>query len=269
MRLLLYVIMSFVVLTGQSQAQIEDGGFDKELFDQWVSMRVGDGNPVYWYSTGTVRAYSSGDTLATVEGYDTARLVLKNDEPNSVYQLSRKTYIYHDTKTGERLREVNGNPLLPIQYPYQFISYQLDGDQIETMVEQGRSPYIQKIGPGRDISAQRLGGGVSQFTAPVFLNFPIPSGGNYEAFENYDFFLQPDSVDRSARYQLSWVRYGTLPPFNNGKPVIMHMVAWRYDKFEDIPATMREYVETEAPLWRAPPRDLEDIRSLQVAERSN
>ena len=49
----------------------------------------------------------------------------------------------------------------------------------------------------------------------------------------------------------------------------MHMVAWRYDKFEDIPATMREYVETESPLWRSPPRDLEDIRSLQVAERSN
>lgn len=81
--------------------------------------------------------------------------------------------------------------------------------------------------------------------------------------------MQPDSVDLSARYQLSWVRYGTLPPFNNGKPVIMHMVAWRYDKFEDIPATMREYVETESPLWRSPPRDLEDIRSLQVAERSN
>jgi hypothetical protein len=25
------------------------------------------------------------------------------------------------------------------------------------------------------------------------------------------------------------------------------MVTWRYDKLEDLPATMREYVETEAP----------------------
>ncbi len=257
------------MFAASAQAQIQGGGFDKDLFDQWVSMRVGDGEPVYWYSKGTVRAYSTGETLATVEGFDTARLIRNADEPNSAYQLSRKTYIYRDADSGERLREVNGTPLPAIQYPYQFIAYRLDGDQIETMVEQGRAPNIQKIGPGRDISAQRLGDGVAQFTAPVYLNFPLPTGGKYEAFENYDFFLQPDSVDRAARFQLSWVRYGTLPPFYDGKPVIMHMVAWRYDNFENLPVSIKNYVETEAPLWRAPPTDLEDIRTLQVAERSN
>ena len=36
------------------------GGFDRERYEQWVTMRVGDGEPVYWYSHGTIRAYPGG-----------------------------------------------------------------------------------------------------------------------------------------------------------------------------------------------------------------
>lgn len=265
MRTLALVLLTLTFSTPAS-AQIQGGGFDPELFEKWVSMRVGEGEPVYWYSTGTVRAYPSGETLATVEGYDTARLGPRAEGDAAAHQYSRKTYIYHDAKTGKRLREVNGKPLPPIQYPYQYITYRLDGDQIETMVEQGRAPNVQQIGPGRDISARWMGDSVAQFTAPVYLDFPLPGGGRYEAFENYDFFVQPDSVDRAARYQLSWVRYGSLPPFADGKPVIMHMVAWRYDRFEDIPESMRTYVKEEAPMWRLPPQDADEIASLQSAQ---
>lgn len=263
---LLVFALTFSTFSTSASAQIQGGGFDPALFERWVSLRVGEGEPVYWYSTGTVRAYPSGETLATVEGYDTAKLAPRAEGDTEAHQYSRKTYIYHDAKTGERLREVNGKPLPPIQYPYQYITYRLDGDQIETMVEQGRAPNVQQIGPGRDISARWMGDGVAQFTAPVYLDFPLPGGGRYEAFENYDFFVQPDAVDRKARYQLSWVRYGSLPPFAEGKPVIMHMVAWRYDNFDDVPESMKTYVNAEAPMWRMPPRNAEEIASLQAAE---
>jgi hypothetical protein len=43
----------------------------------------------------------------------------------------------------------------------------------------------------------------------------------------------------------------------------MHMVSWRVDRFEDLPQSIRDYVQSEATLWREPPRDLAEIRRLQ------
>jgi hypothetical protein len=44
---------------------------------------------------------------------------------------------------------------------------------------------------------------------------------------------------------------------------MIQMVGWRVDRFEDLPASIREYIRTDAPLWMAPPKDLEEIRALQ------
>ena len=101
---------------------------------------------------------------------------------------------------------------------------------------------------------------------PARVSLPLPGGGNYEAFENYDFFIQPDAVAGNARHQLSWVRYGASPPFNNGDPVIMHMVSWRTDSFDALPETIRSYVREEAPMWRAPPEDFDEIKALQAPQ---
>jgi hypothetical protein len=43
------------------------------------------------------------------------------------------------------------------------------------------------------------------------------------------------------------------------------MVAWRIDRYEDLPASIRDYLERDGKLWRAPPRDLAEIRELQQA----
>jgi hypothetical protein len=46
----------------------------------------------------------------------------------------------------------------------------------------------------------------------------------------------------------------------------MHLITWRIDQWKDVPASLRDYVETEAPLWRAPPTGLQEIRRLQSRE---
>jgi len=38
------------------------------------------------------------------------------------------------------------------------------------------------------------------------------------------------------------------------------------DTYEERPSSIREYVETEAPLWLEPPADLDAIRALQQGE---
>ena len=241
-----------------AQARVGDS-WTPELFDLWTKIRTGTGTPVYWYSVGTLRSYPDGKLLARVEGYDTARAV--RPSADVVQQLNRKIYIYRDPVTNAVIDSFEGKPVEPVAYPYQLITYTLGSDGLETMVEQGRGTKVQKIGPGKDLQVRRVGDGVV-FTAPLYLDFPTGTGANYQAFENYDFFV-PAPYRAGSANQLSWVRYGDAPGFAGGGKSIMHLVTWRIDRYDDVPATMRAYIEAKAPLWKAPPVDLADVRRLQ------
>jgi hypothetical protein len=240
----------------------DEGGFDTEIFARFYRMRVGDGDPVYWYSVGRLKTYPDGALVALVEGFDAARLVKDREDPNTVYQLSRKIFVYRHPETNEILREWSGQPVRPIAYPYQYITYRLSGDRLETFVEQGSGERLRRIGPGKDMVVRQFGP-VAVYSAPLFLNFETPRGP-YQAFENYDFMIQPE--DSAVPYQLSWVRYGDLPPFLGPGKAIMHLVAVRLERFEDLPSTIRDYVEEEQPLWMKPPENMAEIRELQKGE---
>lgn len=236
------------------------GGFDTDTFDSWVKMRTGGSNsPVYWYAVGRVYSYPDGELLMTMEGIDTARALADEDDANRIYQLSRKTFVYRDADTGELLTQYKGNPVTPIAYPYQLISYELKGDKLETWVEQGSGKRLQRIGPGTSIDARRAGDDIV-FSAPLFLDLETPAGP-YQAFEHYDFLYNPDTGDTP---KCSWIRYGDLPPWAGGGPSIMHMVTWRIDEYEQLPASMRTYLESEARMWMSPPEDMAAIRALQA-----
>ncbi len=237
-------------------------GFDRELFERWVEMRVGSGAPVYWYCIGTVYGWPDGRPLMRVEGIDTARLDRSLSTPTVAHQLSRKTFVYRDLETNDILTSWQGQPLPPIEYPYQYITYAFEGDGLTTWVEQGSGARVQRIGPGQDIVVRRLGNTLA-YTAPLFLDFPGPGGTRMQAFENYDFLVQPADSGVRHPYQISWLRYGDLPA-GIGKAV-MHMVAWRIDRYEELPESIRSYLDRDARLWREPPRDLAEIRQLQQA----
>lgn len=243
-----------------SQVDAREHGFSPETFRQWVDMRVGRGEPVYWYAIGTVYRSPDGAPLMSMEGVDVARFDAGLSTPTKAHQLSRKTFIYRDLETGAVLKEWEGKPLPPIAYPYQYITYELKGSSLETWVEQGAGPRKQRIGPGRDLTARMIGE-TAAFSAPLFLDFPLPSGQRMQSFEHYDFFRQPASAGLKHPNQISWLRFGDLPA-GLGKGV-MHMLSWRVDRYEDLPESMRRYLETEAPLWLKPPADIEEIRQLQ------
>ncbi|MEM7730251.1 MAG: hypothetical protein AAF311_13430 [Pseudomonadota bacterium] len=248
-------------------------GWTQDRFDAWVESRAGapatvgeSGDPVYWYSLGTLRAFPGGDMLYTLEGYDISNA--RRVSPTKAEQYSRKIYIYRDAETGAVVDEVNGEPVEPIAYPYQFITYELkenaDGEAyLETFVEQGVEPRVQEIGPGTDITVRQFGE-LQLYTAPLFLDFPLPDGSQYQTFENYDFIIPEEDDDGPAI--ITFMRYGPLPGFaktDQAEMGAMHMQTWRIEDYEDVPASLRDYVEAEAPLWAAPPADLADIRRLQ------
>ncbi|MFN3370249.1 MAG: hypothetical protein ACK4Z0_01825 [Sphingomonadaceae bacterium] len=230
---------------------VPEGGFDEAAFRDWVRIRAGTGAPVWWYSEGTLRAYPSGRLVALMEGFDTAR-VHWAEAGRLAHQYNRKIYIFRDPQTGAVLGE-------PIAYPYQFITYRLDGDRVETWVEQGSGARLARIGPGRTMAHRRLGA-VRVFTAPLFLDLPLPQG-RMQAFENYDFAADP--AQPPSAWVLSWIRTGAMPPSLGEGLSVMHLVTRRYEAFEDMPEGMRAHVAERAPLWRGPPADLAEIRRLQ------
>ncbi|HPF25985.1 MAG TPA: hypothetical protein PK159_05280 [Steroidobacteraceae bacterium] len=236
-------------------------GFDAQSFATFVDMRVGTGQPIYWYCTGTVYEYPSGKPLMRMEGIDTARRWRDPAAPQIVQQLSRKTFFYRDLLTDAVLTSINGAPLAPIEYPYQYITYELRDGAVQTFVEQGRAPRLQRIGPGNDMQVRMVRGDYI-FTAPLFLDFPAGNDARYQAFENYDFIVSGKPDVDPATHRLSWLRYGDIPGV--GKTV-MHLVAWRIDRYADLPGPMRDYLETKARLWMQPPADFAEIRSLQQA----
>lgn len=239
-------------------------GFDAESFKVWTDARVGTGEPVYWYSTGTVYAYPSGEVLFRMDGFDTARAHQPDPDQPLVHQYNRKIYFFRDADTGAFLDSYDDQPVEPIAYPYQFITYELKDDTVETFVEQGVEPRVARIGPGSSMTARTVGD-THVFSAPVFIDFPIPgSEARYQAWENYDFFINPDASVEEP-HQLSWARYGPLPQWAGGGASIMHLVTWRVERFEDLPEDIQAKIDADHPLWREPPADLDDIRALQAA----
>lgn len=240
-------------------------GWTPERFKTWVNSRAGHGSPVYWYSVGTLRAFPGGEMLYKLEGYDTARAYHVSDTRTEQY--SRKIYIYRDAETGDVVKDVNGTEVEPIAYPYQFITYEYKTDEVapylQTMVEQGKAPRVQKIGPGTDITVRQVGN-LELYTAPLFLDFPIPgTESRYQTFENYDFVI-PQDPDMPG--MITFMRYGPLPKWAQKDGITMgamHMTTWRISDYKDVPESLRTYVEAEAPLWIEPPKDIDDIRRLQ------
>lgn len=234
-------------------------------FRTWVDSRAGTGQPVHWVAEGGVYEYPTGRKLFGMVGFDSSRVFWPAKAGEPVIHLTRKTFAYTDPVTGEILREFNGKPVTPIAYPYQMISYRQEGSQIFADVEQGTGAAVQTIKAREGIRYRWLGKDTLAVTAPIFLDFPLPSGARYEAWENYDFFIhRKGKLDQP--FQMSWQRFGALPAWAGKGKAIYHMVSWRVDRESDFPAPLLAWAKADMSMWLKPPADVAEVRRLQKGE---
>ena len=255
------LILSLFLFIGSLNTQGQSMAWNQEIFDAWVKMRVGDGKSnAIWWCQGEVYSYPAGKLVARMEGIDHGTVV--KVAKDSVIQLNRKTFTYHDLATNEIITEGFGQKLDPIAYNYQKITYALRDGKLRTWVEQGGAPRITKMGPGESITVRKTGD-TFIWTAPVFLDFTSPRG-KYEAYENYDFFYTPSLKTTKEKYQLTWERYGDIPAAIGGGKGIIHLVCYRVDTIEDLPsAVFKRYLKEKAPMWLNPPKNLAEIAEMQ------
>ena len=228
----------------------------------WVDARAGTGAPVHWLAEGGVYAYPSGEKLFGMIGFDSSTVIWPDDPGGEVIHLTRKTFAYTDPATGDVITEYNGKPVAPIAYPYQLITYRFENGKIYGDVEQGVGERVQKIKSEDGMRVRSMGDSTTAVTASVFLDFPLPGGRQYEAWENYDFFIHHgESVDEP--HQMSWQRYGGLPPWAGEGKAIYHLLSWRVESMDEFPPELLAWAKAEKPEWLKPPADLAEIRALQ------
>ena len=238
-----------------------------EILRLWVDARAGTGEPVHWISEGGVYDYPTGKKLVGMIGFDSSRVIWPEEPGGPVIHLTRKTYAYTHPETGEILTEWNGKPVEPIAYPYQMISYRYENGRIYGDVEQGTGDNVRQI-TSEDGMMARMMGDTLAITAPVFLDFPLPGGARYEAWENYDFFIHPEG-SLEEPHQMSWQRYGAPPPFlaedasKSGK-AIYHLLTHRVESHDEFPPELLEWAKANKPQWLNPPADIAEIRALQT-----
>ncbi|MFK8054101.1 MAG: DUF1838 family protein [Woeseiaceae bacterium] len=237
---------------------------DNDVLRAWVDARAGTGEPVHWIAEGGIYEYPSGKKLFGMIGFDSSTVIWPTDPADDVVHLTRKTFAYTDPDTGEILKTFNGEPVADIAYPYQMITYRFENGRIYGDVEQGVAPRIQNIKSEDGMSVRMLGDTMA-VTAAVFLDFPLPSGIRYEAWENYDFFIHPEGTV-NERHQMSWQRYGALPAWAGGGKAIYHLLSWRVESQADFPANILAWAKAERPQWLVPPRDIAEVRALQSGQ---
>jgi len=236
-----------------------------EALRRWVDARAGTGEPVHWLAEGGVYAYPSGEKLFGMVGFDSSTVIWPDEPGGEVIHLTRKTFAYTDPITNEILTEYNGQPVVPISYPYQLITYRIEDGKLYADVEQGMGDRVQKILSKDGMRYRMMGGNTMVVTAPIFLDFPLPNGRQYEAWENYDFFLHLDgAIDEP--HQMSWQRYGALPAFAGEGTAIYHLLSWRVESQEEFPPELLAWARAEMPMWLNPPASLEEVRALQSGE---
>lgn len=227
----------------------------------WVDARAGTGEAVHWISEGGVYAYPSGEKLFGMIGFDSSTVIWPDNPGDNIIHLTRKTFTYTDPETGEVLTEYNGQSVTPIAYPYQMIEYRYENGRIYGDVTQGTGDRIQRIKSEDGITARKMGD-TWAFTAAVFLDFPLPNGRQYEAWENYDFFIHPEgSVEEP--HQMSWQRYGALPAWAGGERAIYHLLNHRVESHDEFPPKLLAWAKENKPQWLSPPADLAEIEAIQ------
>lgn len=233
----------------------------KELRD-WVDARAGTGEPVHWIADGGIYAYPSGEKLFGMIGFDSSTVIWPETSSGDVLHLTRKTFAYTDGITGEILTEYEGKSVEPIAYPYQLITYRMVDGKIYGDVEQGVGERIQKIKSVDGMRVGTLGDDTMTVTASVFLDFLLPNGQQYQAWENYDFFIH-SGADIDEPHQMSWQRYGGLPPWAGSGKAIYHLRSWRVEHQNEFPPQLLEWAKAEKPMWLKPPASMDEIRALQ------
>ncbi len=234
------------------------GGFTRDDFERFVDLRFGTGDPVYWYGWGGVTTFPGEKMISRIEGCDMGRLYRPDPDKAEAQLLSRKLTVSRDAQTGEVLTLPDGSPMWMKEFPYQYFNIRLENGFIIFDTEQGAGDYLTKLTSGFNSEIQKFDG-MTIYTTPV--QYALAFRNNAPTWETYNWIERRDGDN--VEYDCVWHGDFPAPPGSPSDRVSMNAYFHRYESYDDLPDTIRSFIEEHAPLWKGPPETLEEIRELQ------
>lgn len=252
--------------TRDSVQQSSPLSFPHDPFEIWGKMRLGLGegpgsnsDGVFWVGGGHLYDPHSGEQLAIFEGFDIGKGIQFAD--NHIRQLSRKIFWFRDPITGEIMEDYNGEPVTPIVYDSQMIDYFKGEDGSITYSVEASLRHLKDVLPKMKVTSQMVGAHQCMIQVPVFIDLELPGRGRYQAWEFYDYSVDP-SFPEDRPPTASWSRQGSVPPFNMDSKAVLRFTGYRCDNFGDLPDRMKEEVLNHYPQFVSPPKDEEEVEGV-------
>lgn len=235
------------------------------------SVRDGEAHTYYWNGFAYSRVPGEPDRqLFAVEGMNIRQCGPLGDASDGSFKMvTREVLVYKDAKTGQVLRTWD-NPWTGKQVNVLHVANDPVNQRIGAVDRAGRPFRLQLDIIGNQWWATT--------TVPLFYVNPLGGdyqdyvGGKYHATEMFNFFGDVDELANprkaSVPARVAWVRMsGWLPWMEMGdRPglIYFHTSGRKLDRYEDMPATLREEIRANFPLYEAPP-PLDDERPNETS----
>ncbi len=119
-----------------SQLRLTAGGFTPEDFERYVTLRLGTGDPIYFYAVGDAATFPEGNIIMRNEGCDMGRLHSLDMDKCEAVGLTRKLIVLRNAADGEIIKGPDGQPAWVSDFTYQLFTFGLTDGYLTFETEQ-------------------------------------------------------------------------------------------------------------------------------------
>jgi hypothetical protein len=234
-----------------SLPQAAAGGFDREAFASFIDALGGRSEPRLYAYSGTVYDIPTGRLVATVEGYQQARSFPAGRDGTQAFVARRAVLLYRAPGSGELLRvypDVRASITAP---PLGLTRYTLSGDAVASFTLSGTPAGSRASNVPETLDAQREG------AAWIFRRVLVPPNPVEQPVEIQETVVQPGRSAASGRIRSVMTKVANNPDFlTPGGRHLLHL-SWRpVERWDELPAPIRDFLDREAPGMKALPGSL-------------
>ena len=218
---------------------------EREDFADYVWGRAGDGGIIHRVSTGQAYDIVSGKMVARLEGHEVAIAVSSETEPGTIYHIARAMLLYRHPETDAVLTAYPGSDPEALTA---VSAYSYSNGAFLWRLGSPASEAPPRTIPGR-VDCERQG--------PVLYCLRSSAYDSTEGMSVLEYRWTVDrtasSVEAAARSEFA----ETEPPhpgISQG-PVLIRLSSYRAATWNDVPATLRAWIEKEGPGFATLPGD--------------
>lgn len=238
-----------------------------------IQCSLKDGEAATWYWNGYAVSRVPGEPdrrLFAVEGMNIRQCGPLGDGGDGSFKMvTREVLVYKDPKSGAVL-DTWDNPWTGKQVKVVHVTND-PVNQRMTAVDRAGRPFRLQL----DIVGNQWW---STNTVPLFYPNPLAGsyqdyiGGKYHATEMFSFFGDVDDLANPRRAtvpaRVAWVRMSDWLPWmemgGRAGLIYFHTSGIKLDRYEDMPASLRDVIRSRFPLYEAPP-PLDDERPNETS----